>query len=136
MVSNNTRLASTQTQFVVLSGDGHLSVANTLFNLGVSLNAKNSPEKATRCFIKALRISKARLGDEHLDVADTFEQLAESYKLLSKPDEATNYYEQALKVRKQSNGVDLKCAAIMHEMGQIQSQECSWENAERAFRSV
>ena len=117
-----------------LSGDGHLSVANTLFNLGVSLNAKNSPEKSIRCLIKSQRITKARLGDEHLDVADTFEQLAESYKLLSKPDEATNYYEQALKVRKQSNGVDLKCAAIMHEMGQIQSQEGLWDNAERAFK--
>ena len=36
-------------------GDSHLSVANSLFNLGVSLNAKGSPEKGLKCFIKVSR---------------------------------------------------------------------------------
>lgn len=33
-------------------GDSHLSVANSLFNLGVSLNSKGSPDKGLRCFVK------------------------------------------------------------------------------------
>lgn len=110
-------------------------MANTLFNLGVSLNAKGSPDKAIRCFVKAIRITKAKLGDDHLDVADTYEQVAESNKLLFRYNDATNYYEKALAVRKHSTGgTDVKSAATMHELGKIYLQEELWDDAERAFK--
>lgn len=118
-------------------GDTHLSVANTLFNLGVSLNAKGTPDKAVRCFTKALRITIARLGEDHLDVADTYEQIAESNKLLHRYSDTTNYYEKALSVRKEATGgADIKSAAIMHELGKIHYQQELWDDAEKAFKEA
>jgi tetratricopeptide (TPR) repeat protein len=116
-------------------GDSHLSVANTLFNLGISLNAKGAPEKGLRCFVKALRISKAKLGDDHLDVADTYEQMATSNKLMQNNREAINFFDKALNIRKiLTGGNELKSAAIMHEIGKINIEQSNLGSAESAFK--
>lgn len=107
-----------------------------MFNLGVSLNAKGSPDKGLRCFVKALRISKSKLGDDHLDVADTFEQMAISSKLMMDYNEAIIHFEKSLSIRKNllAGGGDLKAAAIMQEMGVAYQKESNLESAERAFK--
>jgi tetratricopeptide (TPR) repeat protein len=115
-------------------GDSHLRVANSLFNLGVSLNAKGSPDKGLRCFVKSLRISKSKLGEDHLDVADTFEQMAISHKLMFDYNEAIMHFEKALAIRKQLSGGDLKVAAIMHEMGVVYLKESNLGSAGKAFK--
>ncbi len=116
-------------------GDSHLSVANTLFNLGVELIANGSPERARRCFEKALHISKAKLGEDHLDVADTYAQIAISCKLLAKFDDAKKFYDKSLAVRMQITGVtDVKSAAVIHELGLLYLQQGLMDDAERAFK--
>ena len=116
-------------------GDSHLSVANSLFNLGVSLNAKGSPEKGLKCFFKALRISKAELGEDHLDVADTYEQMAFCHKTMMNYTEAIEYFEKALNARKHLGSSELKSAAIMHDMGKVYTQmNDKQKSAEKAFK--
>ena len=116
-------------------GDSHLSVANSLFNLGVSLNAKGSPDKGLRCFMKALRVSKVKLGEDHLDVADTYEQIARSNKLILKYNDAIDYFEKALIIRKHlAGGNELKASEIMHEMGIVYHEMEEYKSAEKAFK--
>ena len=81
-------------------GDSHLSVADTLNNLGLAWSSLGENKKAIEYYEKALEMKKAFLGDSHPSVADTLNNLGAAWSDLGENKKAIEYYEKALEMKK------------------------------------
>lgn len=51
-------------------GPSHISVKNSLFNIGLCLNSLGKPEKAKKCLEQAYKLTKNLYGEETLESSD------------------------------------------------------------------
>ena len=111
-----------------LHGTDHLSVANTLHNLGNCYRDLCDFEKSAECLSKSLSLSTINFeGDENEEVADTLHCLAMTLVSTCELDDAASLFERALAIRKKKLGAfDLNIASTLSNLAHILQLRGNW----------
>lgn len=111
-------------------GVDHLSVANSLHNLGNCYRDLCEFDKSADCLTKSLTLLSQNYGVENEDVADTCHCLAETLISQCELDEAITYLERALAIRRKKLGaLDLNIASSLYNLAMISQSKGNWSNA-------
>ena len=111
-------------------GVDHVSVANSLHNIGNCYRDYGDLDKSVECLTKALRILTLSLGDEHHDVADTSHCLGLSLTARSEFQEAILLFEKALSIRRKQLGVQhISTSSSLFSLGLVFQTIGSWISA-------
>jgi len=128
----NTALA-TQTS---LLGSSHVTVANTLNNIGVLLVDQDRFEEAEEKFQRALEIRQEVHGSIHADVAASLNNLAGLHDMRSELDKARKMYQEALQIRVRLFSKHHPAVAqSLNNLAQLQVTAGDYQEAERLFRN-
>lgn len=110
-------------------GVDHVSVANTLHNLGNCYREYGDFDKSEECLTKALGILTLAIGEEH-EVADTCHCLGVTLTSRSEFDEAIPLFERALSIRKKQLGSQhISTASSLYNLALIFQIKGSWISA-------
>ena len=108
----------------------HVSVANSLHNIGNCYRDYGDLEKSVECLTKALGILTLSLGDEHHDVADTCHCLGLSLTARSEFQDAIPLFERALALRRKQLGTQhISTASSLFNLGVVFQMIGSWTSA-------
>lgn len=111
-------------------GVDHISVANSLHNLGNSYRDFGDLDKSVECLTRALGILSLALGDEHEDVADTCHCLGVTLTARSEFHEAIPMFERALDIRKRQLGPQhISTASSSYNLALVFQLKGSWLSA-------
>ena len=120
-----------------LHGTDHVSVSNSLHNLGNCYRSLCDFEKSAECLNKSLSLSTVNFGEENEEVADTCHCMALTLMSTCEMDEAVTLFERALTVRKKKLGaLDLNIASTLYSMGQILQMKGNWSNALKSCKEA
>ena len=101
-------------------GPDHLSVANSLHNLGNCYRDLCDFDRSAECLSKSLSLSTITIGEEHEDVADTCHCLALTLTTRCELDDAIPLFERALAIRrKRLGGQNLNIASTLYNLGEL-----------------
>lgn len=111
-------------------GVDHLSVANSLHNLGNCYRDLCEFDKSAECLSKSLTLLSQNYGLDNEDVADTCHCLAETMISRCELDDAVTYLERALAIRRKTLGaLDLNIASSLYNLAVISQMKGNWSNA-------
>jgi len=111
-------------------GVDHLSVANSLHNLGNCYRDLCEFDKSAECLTKSLTLLSQNYGVENEDVADTCHCLAETLIARCELDDAITYLERALAIRRKKLGaLDLNIASTLYNLAMISQTKGNWSIA-------
>lgn len=111
-------------------GVDHLSVANTLHNLGNCYRDLCEYDKSAECLSKSLSLLSQNYGVDNEDVADTCHCLAETLISRCELDDAITYLERALTIRRKKLGaLDLNIASTLYNLAVVSQTKGNWSNA-------
>jgi tetratricopeptide (TPR) repeat protein len=111
-------------------GVDHLSVANSLHNLGNCYRELCEFDKSAECLSKSLTLLSQNYGVDNEDVADTCHCLAETLMSRCELDDAITYLERALAIRRKRLGaLDLNIASTLYNLAVISQTKGNWSNA-------
>jgi tetratricopeptide (TPR) repeat protein len=116
-----------QSQFY---GTEHLSVANSLHNLGNCYRDLSDFEKSCDCLTKSLSLLQMHFEDENEEVADSYHCLGLTLVKRCELDEAILHFERALTIRKNKLGsLDLNVASSSYNLAVIHYMKGAWSAA-------
>ena len=111
-------------------GVDHLSVANSLHNLGNCYRDLCEFDKSAECLTKSLALLSQNYGVDNEDVADTCNCLAETLISRCELDDAITYLERALAIRRKKLGaLDLNIASTLYNLAMVSQTKGNWSNA-------
>lgn len=110
-----------------LYGTEHLSVANSLHNLGNCYRDLSDFEKSCDCLTKSLSLLQMHFEDENEEVADSYHCLGLTLVKSCELDEAILHFEKALTIRKNKLGtLDLNVASTSYNLAVIHYMKGAW----------
>jgi tetratricopeptide (TPR) repeat protein len=113
-----------------LYGSEHLSVANSLHNLGNCYRDLSDFEKSFDCLSRSLSLLRLFFEDENEEIADTCHCLALTLARKCELDEASSLFERALTIRKKKLGaMDLNVASSTYNLAVIHQMRGAWSIA-------
>jgi len=113
-----------------LYGTEHLSVANSLHNLGNCYRDLSDFEKSCDCLTKSLSLLQMHYEDENEIVADSYHCLGLTLVKRCELDEAILHFERALTIRKNKLGsLDLNVASTSYNLAVIHYMKGAWSAA-------
>lgn len=111
-------------------GKVHLSVANSLHNLGNCYRDIGDLDKSAECLSKSLSLLTLAFGEENVDVADTSHCFAVTLMARSDFDDAISLFERALAIRKKRLGShNLSTASTLYNLAVAFQLTGGWTNA-------
>ncbi len=111
-------------------GSEHLSVANSLHNLGNCYRDLSDFDKSFDCLSRSLSLLRIFVEDENEEVADTCHCLALTLVRKCELDEASWLFERALTIRKKKLGaMDLNVASSTYNLAVIHQMRGAWSTA-------
>jgi len=111
-------------------GSEHLSVANSLHNLGNCYRDLSDFEKSFDCLSRSLSLLRMFFEDENEEVADTCHCLALTLVRKCELGEASSLFERALTIRKKKLGaMDLNVASSTYNLAVIHQMRGAWSTA-------
>jgi len=117
-----------------LLGPDHLTVANTMHNLGSVEMEVNDLERAEHHLVDAMAITKRIVGGEHLELADTMHTLASVYRKRQEYDKAVKLYDEASQIKRfHLGGEHLSLANTLYAMGSAYEAQGNYNKAMRCF---
>lgn len=112
-----------------LHGAEHLSVANSLHNIGNCYRNLSDFEKSAECLTKSMSILQKCFDDENEELADTYHCLALTRMARCELEEATSLFETSLSIWKKLGSSNLKIATALHNLGLIGQMKGTWSSA-------
>jgi len=117
-------------------GEEHLSVANTLRNLGYVCDAKHDYREAMKFHKQGLNILKINLGSNHVSIAASLDDIAGIYQKVSKYEKALKCLEESLRIRKLQKDCDgMEIATNLFGMGIIYAANNDNDKAMECYHS-
>ncbi len=113
-----------------LHGAEHLSVANSLHNIGNCYRNLSDFEKSAECLVESLSILQKNFEGEHEEVADTCHCLALTRMAKCELEEAASLFETALAIwKKELGNLSLKIASTLYNLAIIGQMRGTWSSA-------
>lgn len=113
-----------------LFGAEHLSVANSLHNIGNCYRNQSDFEKSAECLANSLSLLRKNFEEENDEVADTCHCLALTLMAKCELEEATSLFETSLAIWKKNPGKsNLKIASTLNNLALIGQMRGTWNSA-------